>query len=962
MAKDCQDGITSEKAWRSRRNGAGEAAPDAAEGEFGTGTASNAQRFLKVNKAINRRLTEAASSGGIFALLDIVKRELMRMNGVNMATALHRVARMSAEANEASDRSGEATAETIEASRQRIVEHPSFQALLAAIEERAHAVHKQTLHKKGEAFDELDDEVFPAQCASIVAWSCATLRLCQQSLLYVLSEVAGQRLDRFKPYEVTNMLWAYAKLAIPCPNIFRKTSERLAKRLPGEFKAQCLSLAAWSFATARWRDPQLFQSLAGELVMLALELKPQEISNTLWAFAKSRFPHVALFDALGDAAASGHNIWRFKPQELSNTVWAFATVGLRHENLFSKASAVVVRRSRELIPQNVANILWAYCKLQSPDCLELFPKLLDVAAERLSTYKPQEIAAVALAAAQSCPHYTRFFDVAYRSCCTRLREFPSRTRQDLVEAFALVSEANRMMPFEDPHKYLFQDYTASATSSHGHGTKGPAGQARTHTSTSTAVGGDSDSQESGHEEGENEAAAASAAHPPMLAGSATAGIRHGLGQPIWGTSSSMSNQPSSGLLDFDMGPICQQGGSLFGQGNEFEFMEPGFWPPHENFHDPCAEYTEPLKVHISSSMTGAASSMRSSASSTVSSAIASEASWYGRHPQLPRSPPPVPASQILMTDCVIHTSSKLPRPLLPQSALAEEVEGPDLILQPLAPGCLKDKAGPLRLRHGALDLRVHLRRVIPGGVDLSDAIPSKRLPSQILVPVAFVMPTGQEEDEGIYLAYPYCEKGSVAEWLAAHRMAGWPVSSVQAARVAMSVLSAVEALLAEGSCPAQAVIGAIQPDDIFLDINDTAKVRAPLPAGCIPQSWSSASQSLKWQSPEEANGKHIEVDECWPSISFRLGLLLYCLGCQDGSADPYPKCTPDAVLSALMREDRGMGPPLRPDFQAFRGSSLLSHLTATCLRIGTTGAPDKAAVGRALEALAAGHSSYVAIR
>jgi len=330
-----------------------------------SGNSAAAQRLLKINKAINRRLTEAASGGGATALLEVVASELPRMNGVNLATALHRVARLSAETSETDDTPNDTCNE---AQRQKIRELPSFQALLSAIEQRALSIRART-SQLGEASLPDDEEPFPAQCASIVAWSCATLRLRHLTLLDILSEVAGPRLDEFKPYEVTNMLWAYAKLSVPSPTLFRKTSMRLLKRAPGEFKAQCLSLAAWSIATARWRDPPLFQSLAGELVGQAMELKPQEISNTLWTFAKSRFSHAPLFEALGSAAASGHTIWRFKPQELSNTVWAFATLGLQHPNLFTKASGVVVRRSRELIPQNVANLLWAYCKLKLPNAL-----------------------------------------------------------------------------------------------------------------------------------------------------------------------------------------------------------------------------------------------------------------------------------------------------------------------------------------------------------------------------------------------------------------------------------------------------------------------------------------------------------------------------------------------------------------------------------------------------------------
>ena len=50
--------------------------------------------ILKQRKRINRKLTQAAN-GNATAVLDLVSEELALMNGVNMATALHRVARHS---------------------------------------------------------------------------------------------------------------------------------------------------------------------------------------------------------------------------------------------------------------------------------------------------------------------------------------------------------------------------------------------------------------------------------------------------------------------------------------------------------------------------------------------------------------------------------------------------------------------------------------------------------------------------------------------------------------------------------------------------------------------------------------------------------------------------------------------------------------------------------------------------
>ena len=42
---------------------------------------------------------------------------------------------------------------------------------------------------------------FPAQCASIIAWSCATLSVRNDHLFEILAQLVGPRLRELKPYE-----------------------------------------------------------------------------------------------------------------------------------------------------------------------------------------------------------------------------------------------------------------------------------------------------------------------------------------------------------------------------------------------------------------------------------------------------------------------------------------------------------------------------------------------------------------------------------------------------------------------------------------------------------------------------------------------------------------------------------------------------------------------------------------
>eukprot|EP00927_Polykrikos_kofoidii_P021183 TRINITY_DN20133_c0_g2_i1.p1 TRINITY_DN20133_c0_g2~~TRINITY_DN20133_c0_g2_i1.p1 ORF type:complete len:1070 (+),score=209.28 TRINITY_DN20133_c0_g2_i1:171-3380(+) len=389
------------------------------EAQWNEFQASGAQQ----NKAINRQVTRAADTGDIADLLRIVEQCLPDMNGINLATSLHRVSKLAAVACHGDGSQG-------------IKQHPVVRDLFAKV------VRHVCCHSLLGGVSQVPEREMPAQCMSIVAWSCATLRIRNDRLMEAIGTISTPRLHELKPFELSNLLWAYAKMS-SCPSgLFKAVVARLLDRRRGEFKVQCLSTAAWAFATLQKRSSQLFTSIALELVSRACEMKSQEISNTLWAFAKvhaggKRFPHAALFGELSAAAREGSFLWQFKVQELSNTVWAFATVGMDDPQLFAAVAEVAVARRQELAMQHVANILWAFARLKANEAsVRLVPALLEVALENLSSTKPQELTALVWAASQLCPERIEFFSVSSQECIRRLADFSSNALGNLAAIFA----------------------------------------------------------------------------------------------------------------------------------------------------------------------------------------------------------------------------------------------------------------------------------------------------------------------------------------------------------------------------------------------------------------------------------------------------------------------------------------------------------------------------------------------
>jgi len=382
-------------------------------------------------KAITWELAQVAQQQDINKLLQAIDTQLKGMNGINLATAMHRVAKL-------------ASSEGTDAVRATIKD-PAFKRLLDTIRRQ---VDTQALCAR-DASGVLSKPVppskarngeIPVSCMSVVSWACATMRLREKGLFAHMAYLAVPALEQVKTFELSNMLWAYAKLELASEELFRAAVERLLRRSEGEFTVQCLSTIAWSFATGRFNYPHLMSSIANELKDHPSKMKSQEIANTLWALAKCPCDCPALFDVLGRTVASHGTIWGFKAQELSSTLWAFATARFKCPALFELAEAAAIQRKSEMSPQNIANILWAFAKLHARPHPSFAAAMLSETVSQLEQHKAQEISALIWAAARLCPRHVRFFIQVATHCGERerLREFAPHALANLAKDFVTV--------------------------------------------------------------------------------------------------------------------------------------------------------------------------------------------------------------------------------------------------------------------------------------------------------------------------------------------------------------------------------------------------------------------------------------------------------------------------------------------------------------------------------------------
>mmetsp|Transcript_73438 Transcript_73438/g.212702 ORF Transcript_73438/g.212702 Transcript_73438/m.212702 type:complete len:744 (-) Transcript_73438:87-2318(-) len=383
------------------------------------------------HKKLNRQITAAADSGDFEHLLRVIDVNLAGMNLINLSTAVHRAAKLALVCSLRD--------------REHYMNHPCMCSLKRALVDNiTTSISPTGVWTRQRSTEERSSEM---RCLSIICWSCATIRFREESFFKRVAVGSRGRLQEMKPFELSNLLWSFAKLSIGGEDFFGAVAPHLLKRPHGSFSPQCLATIAWAFGTAKVHNHALFSSFARELASAAPMMATQGIANTAWAFARVRRQEASLFRALAEAACREHILVAFKPQELSNVVWAFATVGLPSRPLFSHLADILVSRCWELPPQNVANMLWAYAKLSAPCRERVFPPLLQVTMSRLDQYKPQEISAILWAAAReiacggeggsNVADYRALFRAVPMHFWHRLQDFTSQALACMVEAFTL---------------------------------------------------------------------------------------------------------------------------------------------------------------------------------------------------------------------------------------------------------------------------------------------------------------------------------------------------------------------------------------------------------------------------------------------------------------------------------------------------------------------------------------------
>mmetsp|Transcript_45978 Transcript_45978/g.107502 ORF Transcript_45978/g.107502 Transcript_45978/m.107502 type:complete len:491 (-) Transcript_45978:77-1549(-) len=240
---------------------------------------------LAAQKRINKELLDASKENSPFRILEVVLPYLEDLNGVNLSTTVHRVARSC-----------------------------NGSSKLAEQIKRTQAFSRMLDHAEAMVQSEIEnvDGSMPVNCASIMAWSCASLKVFRPNLFKALAGVGARGLRKCQTYEVTNMLWAFAELCKHQPRIAMSIEEELRKlsvsasevilrRGKGAWKIQVMisALASWSmFPTQVRLMEEVFTDLVQELAERSNELEAENTLPIAMAFEHLRAEYRTVYDDL----------------------------------------------------------------------------------------------------------------------------------------------------------------------------------------------------------------------------------------------------------------------------------------------------------------------------------------------------------------------------------------------------------------------------------------------------------------------------------------------------------------------------------------------------------------------------------------------------------------------------------------------------------------------------------------
>ncbi|EJK59321.1 hypothetical protein THAOC_20474 [Thalassiosira oceanica] len=168
---------------------------------------------------------------------------------------------------------------------------------------------------------------------------------------HYIARLALGSLDLFKPLELSNTAWAFAKAGKSNPKLFKKICDYIAGLdSMDSFDPQALSNIVWACATVGHTDERLFSAFAPVIASKLDECSEQHLANIAWAYSVANTPRQDLFnEGFVSALASNEkdfseevlcqlHQWQLWQQELESGIELPGSLQEKCRNAFTSAS------------------------------------------------------------------------------------------------------------------------------------------------------------------------------------------------------------------------------------------------------------------------------------------------------------------------------------------------------------------------------------------------------------------------------------------------------------------------------------------------------------------------------------------------------------------------------------------------------------------------------------------------
>lgn len=261
-------------------------------------------------------------------VLSLVADNLQMLNGVNVATAWHNVARLT---------------KFKRAERDALLRDPRYLQLLDGTVERVSECN--------------------ARAVADILWSCGTLGQLPPTLLKPLLTQVNECLEKgtFEPQHLGIMVWALSVLKCKPTKLLEQIEERALEQLDGFNTQNCANILQ-GFAKLNYPATKLYPTITNALSNSNLvdACKPVEVADLTFAVAmlgeQQPTEPPSLLKRLSGRARAKTDLASFSSRQLVTMVWAYAKLGLTPEPELLEEWVGTVRKAHEAKPLLAADV------------------------------------------------------------------------------------------------------------------------------------------------------------------------------------------------------------------------------------------------------------------------------------------------------------------------------------------------------------------------------------------------------------------------------------------------------------------------------------------------------------------------------------------------------------------------------------------------------------------------------